>query len=96
MLYFYIDLGTNNSFIIFVDVSKINFIFIDSRLLFTNYIKVMCKIWGEKAHNTHLEHLIKLVKRDTFVAGDLTVDRDTHNFGFNSLLFFNPGITRPY
>lgn len=56
----------------------------------------MCDIWGEKAHNTHLEHLIKLVKRNTFLDPDQTVDRDTHNFGFNSLLFFNPGFTHPY
>lgn len=56
----------------------------------------MCKVWAKYARNTHLEHLIKLVKRETFLAGDLTEDRDTHNLGFNYMLYFNPGCLSTY
>lgn len=91
ILYFYIDLGINTNCLLLLTDSSTFFYISDNTNSFTNYIDVMCNVWANYARNTHLEHLIKLVKLETFLAGDLTEDRDTHNFGFNFMLYFNPG-----
>lgn len=58
------------------------------------YVKELCKVFAENAHDTDLEDLMKLVSQRTFEirdAGRLQV-ASYENRGFNKLLFFNPKI----
>lgn len=59
------------------------------------YIEVMCKIFAQHAHDTHLEDLLKLI-------GTMLEKMRTERFelqtasnedrGFNKKLYFNPGF----
>lgn len=58
------------------------------------YIQILCKIFAEHAHDTHLEDLLKLIGENMNVK---RTERDhlqtvsNEDRGFNKILFFNPG-----
>lgn len=59
------------------------------------YIEIMCEVWAEHAHDTHLDNLLKIV------GNTLSIRRTEDNKlqtssneerGFYKLLYFNPGF----
>lgn len=59
------------------------------------YIQVMCTVWSEHAHDTHLDDLLKMVGN---TAGEKRTEESkmqtcsNEDRGFFKKLFFNPGF----
>lgn len=59
------------------------------------YIQILCKVFAEHAHDTHLEDLLKLIGENMNVK---RTERDhlqtvsNEDRGFNKILYFNPGF----
>lgn len=59
------------------------------------YVQIMCQVFAEHAHDTHLEDLLKIVgelmnlKR---TEGDHLQTVSNEDRGFNKNLYFNPGF----
>ncbi|XP_055850337.1 caspase Dronc-like [Episyrphus balteatus] len=56
----------------------------------SNFIQEFCETLAEHAHDTHLENMLKMI-------GKKLKDKDIqipafYNYGFDKLLYFNPGI----
>lgn len=63
----------------------------------TWYIEELCKVIAEYAHNTHLEDMLKILKKRIGYRGlkrgtDSTQIPETRNIGFGSHVYFNPGL----
>ncbi|XP_055852397.1 caspase Dronc-like [Episyrphus balteatus] len=57
----------------------------------SNYIQVFCKILAKHAHYMHLEDMLKLIGKELREQTNSQIIAH-YNYGFNNLLFFNPGI----
>lgn len=59
------------------------------------YIEVMCEVWSEHAHDTHLDNLLKIVGNTLSIrrteANHLQTSSNEDR-GFHKLLYFNPGF----
>lgn len=59
------------------------------------YIQILCKVFAEHAHDTHLEDLLKLIGENMNIK---RTERDhlqtvsNEDRGFNKILYFNPGF----
>lgn len=58
------------------------------------YIQILCKVFAEHAHDTHLEDLLKLIGESMNVKRTERYHLQTvsnEDRGFNKILYFNPG-----
>lgn len=59
------------------------------------YIQILCKVFGEHAHDTHLEDLLKIIglhMNNKRTEGDQLQTVSNEDRGFNKILYFNPGF----